>query len=103
MPRDRGSARYLGPETDLGRSLFSLSGTFVAPCEWERGPLPTRVPACNFYQPHAVPMGSVAQPVAFMAQHRPVQPLRPTMVPQQQAYYYVPQADDILPMGTVLQ
>ena len=65
-------------------------------------------PAMNFYQPAAVPMGSPAQPIS-VAQPMGQPPMgmgmaQPGSIPQAPiAYYYSPQGDEVVPMGTVLQ
>jgi hypothetical protein len=59
--------------------------------------MPSMQPAANFFMPAAVPMGTTVDPVAVpMGSVQNAIPLAPTM------YYYQPQSDDSVPMGTAL-
>jgi hypothetical protein len=59
--------------------------------------MPSMQPAANFFQPAAVPMGTAVDPVAVpMGSVQNAIPLAPTM------YYYQPQSDNAVPMGTAI-
>ena len=68
------------------RDSFGADGQQVA--------MPAMQPAANFLQPQAVPMGTAVDPVTV--------PLGVTLPITTASYYYQPQADETVPMGTVI-